>query len=74
MYSNEPNYKSYIGAVKEWDKKDETYECVFMILGKSDCAKIANAIRNAGYTVITEDSSLAGGYGLYQLTVSRKEV
>lgn len=67
MYSNEPNYESYLSSIKEWDETGNTSKCIFMGHDKKDCVKVANCLRNAGYKVTIKPFE-----DLYQLTVERK--
>lgn len=68
MYSNEPNYKSYIEGINEWNEKGNTSKCSVMHYSKKDAVKIANAIKCEGYTVTLADAPR----GLYEIIVEKK--
>lgn len=54
--------------VQEWDAKGEAKYLISMEHFKPDAVRVANLLRNNGYSVTIESD------GFYKITISRKEI
>jgi hypothetical protein len=61
-------YESYLKSVTEWDNKGETQTLITMASDKATAAKVANYLRNNGYSVKVGDEMT----WFCQLIITRK--